>query len=122
MKPHYTEEEDAYICENYCKVSAEDIGEHIGRSPEGVRKRALHLGFRRRHNWSQEEDALLCEYYGTTTLAAIGDMIGRSAQAVWNRAKLLGVWRPVYPERQKPQKPTVYKSDRSFQSKWLWPV
>lgn len=95
---HFDEAEDRYILDHFSSSRCGDIARHLGRSTDGVRKRARALGIpaRKCMRWTAKEDSVLLSARGRS-LADVAQELGRGAPECGNRAHILGItsWRWV---------------------------
>jgi len=92
-KPHYWLANELELLKKlYPTESTRSIANKLGRSLNGVKKKAYKAGFRKRGRptpWSRQEDMLLKKLHPDNTASEIASQIGRSVAAITNRAHRL---------------------------------
>lgn len=90
----FTEEEDAFIRENYPRLGCTAVARHLKRRTGTVSSRAAILGIRKirrtAHRFTPEEDAFLRERAGKQLAREIAGQLGRPLTSIWQRAAKLG--------------------------------
>src|SRR5208337_1693215 len=92
----FDSEDDGFIRANYRAMLARDIARHLGRSIQGVRKRAGKLGLSiALARWRDEEDETIRSSRGKRQLRDVAKELDRSISEVSSRAKRIGCspWR-----------------------------
>lgn len=92
----FTQSENDFIRANYRSMSCRDIGEHLGRHPVAIAKRANRMGITKVsiRRWTETEDEII-RTVGRCELREIADKLGRGVSEVSARSRKLGLgpWR-----------------------------
>lgn len=88
----WTENEISFLRENYIQIPIAEIAVQLGRSYEGVRRKAAKVGVQRQ-DWGQkftpEEDGILRERYATSPMSEMTELLGRHHNSIRQRAHVL---------------------------------
>lgn len=95
MRRLWTDEEDAYLLENYNSMTYSEIGEKLGRSAGSVECRVARLkkiGVKmiRDGEWTKEEERILLEEYSTCeSLDSLANRLNKSVNELKNKVQAL---------------------------------
>lgn len=84
-------EDIQFLTDNYGKVRAGAIAQHLGRGLDALRVKVRELGLQCNLAWTAADDALLAERYATTAATDLAPIMRRTAAAIRRRAELLGL-------------------------------
>jgi hypothetical protein len=92
----FSRHDQAAVKRLWATHSLRSIGEHLGRSPEGIRGLAARMGLPAKGEprgalWTADDDAIIRAQYADTPTADLAALLGRSVPSVQSRAKLLGI-------------------------------
>lgn len=91
MPKRYTEEQRAYIFENYSKKTPKEIAEHLGIKQGNL------VAYAHRHNlvskrtWTKEDEQYLLSKYGIMTAERIGKKLGKTTRQIVEKAKTMQI-------------------------------
>lgn len=91
----WTEEEDAYLRENWDKQTYEKIAIHLNRTEDSVKIRANRMGFRKQHRMTEEGRKLIDKLFLSMKTSELAEKVGVSMKAVFDYVKRSGLERKV---------------------------
>ena len=102
MRNFYTDEEDAFIINNYPKLGSRFCAEKLGRTRPSIVQRAKKLGVttnirgRGAIEWSDEEIDYIKENYSSQGAIKCAEYLGRTYNSIKLKANSLGLIRDNY--------------------------
>lgn len=116
----WTNDEKAFLAENYKRMSYAEIGRHLGKPTEQVKGAAQRYGVTVTRAWPDEHLEILRRDYPVKPAREIATALGRKVSAVYGMAKKLGLkkppewWRSEKSGRHNLAKGTQTRFERGF--------
>lgn len=99
----WTNDEDAYMLENYKKMEIDKICKKLNRSKDAVISRAMILGITNKQNrvkWTKEKEDFIRENYGVIGNKEMSKILGVSVSAVAGKVKAMGIIKPSWTSQE----------------------
>lgn len=91
---HWSNEDTAFLRENYGILPIDELANRLARSEEAVRWRASDLGLtKKKLNWSKDELILLAENLSSHTYEELAAKLGRTVRSVAHKVSELKIAR-----------------------------
>jgi hypothetical protein len=91
---YWKKEEIRFVETHYKKMTYEEMGTALGRSPKAVLHRMQRLGLNKMENrrfWTDEETDFLLTHYKRLTYHELGEKLGRSKKSIDCKMNMLGI-------------------------------
>jgi hypothetical protein len=91
---YWKKKEIRFVEKHYKKMTCEEMGRALGRSPKSVMHRMQRLGLYKMENrrfWTDEETEFLLKNYKKLSYRELGDTLGRSKNSIDYKMNMLGI-------------------------------
>lgn len=89
--PDWCPKEIQHIKDNYQKLTADEIGQAIGRSKRAVQTKVLHLGLRKRETWTDPEIDFLKSNFNRLSYVKLSKKLNKSVESCRLRSRSIGL-------------------------------